>query len=106
MKLTPFKLVTVIADQRLKQKLIEFFQDAGITGYTYGPVYGRGRSLLDDTPGEEAENIQFEILVSPFVSRSLMKVIHKNEFSNGGVIVFEQDASVVRPEKFGGERPA
>ena len=104
MKLTKFKLVTVIADRRLKSKLIQFFKEAGITGYTFYPAYGKGASLFGDETAEESEKIQFKILVSPIVAPSLMKVIHEDEFSGGGVIVFEQDVAVVRPEKFGGSR--
>jgi hypothetical protein len=101
MKLTKVKLVTVIADRRLKGKLIQFFKDAGITGYTFYPAFGKGATLFGKDTAEESENIQFKILVAPIVSPSLMKVIHEDEFANSGVIVFEQDAAVVRPEKFG-----
>jgi hypothetical protein len=102
MKLTTVKLVTVIADRRLKGELIRFFTDAGITGYTFYPAYGKGPFLIEDETAEESENIQFKILVSPLLSLSLMKAVGDKEFFNGEVIVFEQDAAVLRPEKFGG----
>jgi hypothetical protein len=102
MKLTTVKLITVIADRRLKGELIQFFKEAGITGYTFYPAYGKGASLIEDEGVEESENIQFKILVSPLLSVSLMKAVYEKGFFDGGVIVFQQDAAVLRPEKFRG----
>lgn len=100
MKLTTVKLVTVIADKHLKDELIQFFKRAGITGYTFYPASGKGASHLEDDSSEESENIQFKILVPPMLSVSLMKAVAETQFFQGRVILFQQDATVLRPEKF------
>ena len=95
------KLVTVVAARHLKDELIEFFRAAGITGYTYGDVLGKGPEQLGQVGSAETENVKFKILVSKMISTSLMKAIAERAFFGGKIIVFQQDASVLRPEKFG-----
>ena len=102
MKLAAMKLVTVIADIRLKDELIRFFRNAGIAGYTFYPAYGKGASRLADDSSQESENIQFKILVPEMLSVSLMKAVAEKYFAGDSVIVFQQDATVIRREKFEG----
>ncbi|MDP6524994.1 MAG: hypothetical protein QGH15_12300 [Kiritimatiellia bacterium] len=106
MKLSTVKLVTVIADRALKQDLIQFFKDVGITGYTFCEVQGKGSSELADDSTEEAENVQFKILASQILSVSLMKAIAEKYIPTGNLILFQQDACVLRSEKFGPSTPA
>jgi len=100
MNLTGIKLVTVIANKNLKKTLIKFFKDAGVSGYTYYEAYGKGSHHLEDEASQETEQIQFKVLATDFISASLMKVISEELFSKEKIIVFQQDAQVIRGEKF------
>ncbi|MCD4780229.1 MAG: hypothetical protein K8S27_06760 [Candidatus Omnitrophica bacterium] len=100
MKLTNIKLVTIITNKNLKETLIKFFKEAGISGYTYYEAYGKGSHQLEDETSPETEHIQFKVLASNLIAVSLMKVISEELFSKDKVIVFQQDANVIRGEKF------
>ena len=104
MKLHDVKVVTVIVARHRKEDLIAFFKRAGITGYTYFEVQGKGTTRLVDEASAEAESVKFKIIVSRIVSVSLMKSLAEEAFPAGHIVVFQQDASVLRPEKFG-EKP-
>jgi len=100
MKLTNVKLVTIIADKNLKETLVNFLKEAGVSGYTYYEAYGKGSHQLEDVTSPETEHIQFKVLASDFISISLMKEISEELFSKEKVIIFQQDAHVIRGEKF------
>ena len=100
MKLTSIKLVTIIADRKLKNVLIRFFKDAGISGYTYYEAYGKSSKQLKDETSKEAEHLQFKILATEFLANSLMKTIAEELFAKEPVVVFRQDTDVIRGEKF------
>ena len=100
MQLTNIKLVTIIANRSLKKKLVKFLKEAGVSGYTYYDAYGKGSHQLEDETSPETEHIQFKVLASNLISISLMQVISEELFSKEKVIVFQQDANVIRGEKF------
>jgi nitrogen regulatory protein PII len=100
MNLTNIKLVTIIANKNLKKTLIKFFKEAGVSGYTYYEAYGKGSHQLEDETSQEIEQIQFKVLATDFISVSLMKAISEGLFSKEKIIVFQQDAHVIRGEKF------
>jgi len=101
MKPTTTSLVTIVAERDLEDGLIRFFREAGITGYTQSHVSGRGASQLQSDPSGDTENVQFKILLPTLMSTSLMRTIIREFSPRGKVIVFQQDAMVLRPEKFG-----
>jgi len=106
MNLTDVKLVTIIADRSLKKELIQFFTRIGITGYTYCNVQGKGSSEIGDDSRGETKNIQFKILASQVLSISLMKAVAEEYIPRGNLVIFQQDAAVLRSGKFGPAYPA
>jgi len=106
MELETVKLVTIIAKRTLKASLVQFFKLAGVTGYTLCDVQGKGASEIGNDSSKEAENIQFKILASQMISVCLMKTIADEYIPKGNLIIFQQDAVVLRSEKFGPADPA
>lgn len=100
MNLTNIKMVIIIADKKLKKTVIKFFKEAGVSGYTSCVAYGKGSCQLKDKASQETELVQFKVLAADFISVSLMKSISEELFSKEKVIVFQQDAHVIRGEKF------
>ena len=80
--------------------MIQFFKEAGVSGYTYYEAYGKGSHQLGDENSSETEHIQFKVLASDLIAVDLMQLISEELFSKDTVIVFQQDASVIRGEKF------
>lgn len=100
MKLNSIKLVTIIAPKDLKGELIALFKSAGISGYTYFEAFGKGAGQLWDQNTRETDNLQFKVLVPILIAHTLMQTIAEKYFGKHKVIVFEQDANVIRYEKF------
>jgi nitrogen regulatory protein PII len=101
MELTTVKLVTIIAKRTLKPDLIRFFKAVGVTGYTFCEVQGKGALELHGASSTEAKNIQFTVLASQMISVSLMKAIAEEYIPGKNLIIFQQDATVLRSDKFG-----
>lgn len=98
MNLVPCKLVTIIAEDELENRLIEDLHALGAKGYTVARVHGSGlhRPRLDEWEGE---NVLLETLVSDEVADRVVKEISEKYFAEFGVTVFITDAQVVRAEK-------
>lgn len=103
MELKTVKLVTIIAEKSLKSDLIQFLKKIGVTGYTFCDVHGKGSSELHDESRKESKNIQFKILASQMLSVSLMKAIAEEYIPGRNLVIFQQDAMVLRSDKFGPE---
>lgn len=100
MQLNTMKLITIVANRNLKGELIGFLKDSGVSGYTSYNSYGKGASQLNEKGQDEIETVQIKVLTSPMLSNSIMKAIAQTYFDQHKIIIFEQDAQVIRPEKF------
>ena len=99
MKLTNLKLVTIIAEAVLEEKIIIDLKKSGAKGYTVVSSHGEGSRGMraGEIPGE---NIRIETLVSPAVAEKIMENISSHYFQNYAVICYLTDASVLRGEKY------
>ena len=100
MKLAAIKSVTIIAPKKLKDDLIALLRSAGISGYTYCYVLGGGEKQLRKIDSKENENVKFKILVPHLTAYTLMQAVAETYFEKEKVVLFEQDANVIRFEKF------
>jgi nitrogen regulatory protein PII len=100
MKLSAIKSVTIIAPLKLKDDLVVLLRSAGISGYTYYYVFGGGEKQLREIDSKEIENVKFRILVPHLLAYTLMQDVAEKYFEKEKVILFAQDANVMRFEKF------
>lgn len=101
MKLTTIKLVTIIAPKYLKEAIVGLLKSTGIRGFTYYYVYGAGERQIDGYEADDVENVKFCVVVPNLLAGTLMKVVSEEYFDKEKVIAFEQDANVIRSNKFG-----
>ena len=99
MKLTYLKLVTIISEAVLEEKIILALKAAGAKGYTVVGSHGEGSCGMrtGEIPGE---NIRIETLVSSAVAEKIMEHISTHYFQNYAVVCYLTDASVLRGEKY------
>lgn len=93
------KLITIIADEAIQDKVFQELNEAGSKGYTVSPAYGRGLSSKNFSSWEGV-NVRIESLVSEEKALEIMENLSKKFFGRYGVIAFLQDVSVLRKEKF------
>jgi nitrogen regulatory protein P-II 2 len=93
------KLVTIVAESVLADRLTRAILAAGATGYTLTPATGAGsRDMRASTL--DGENIRIETLASPAVAEALLERLARDWFPHYAVIAWVSDVAVLRGEKY------
>jgi nitrogen regulatory protein P-II 2 len=95
MQLHPLKLVTIVAEEILKDRLVKRIQELGATGASYHRTQGVGsRSARhNDMFGE---NIQMKIVCAPDVAEAILTYISENYFEHYAIVAWVMDVQVMR----------
>ena len=99
MQLAELKLVTIIAEEILKDRLVQKVQELGATGASFHRTQGVGsRSVRhNDMFGE---NIQMKIVCPKEVAEAIVKYISDNYFENYAIVAWMMDVQVMRGENY------
>ena len=99
--LAPMRLVTIVAESVLEDRLVTAVMAAGATGYTTSPASGAGsRDLRSTTLG--GQNVRVEALVPDDAAERLMAVLVKDWFPHYAVVAWVSAVEVVRGAKYAG----
>lgn len=93
------KLVTIVTERILKDKLLEEIKELGAKGYTTTKVNGEGSRGVRASQWE-GQNVKIETLVGPAVAEKIIDYIAEHYFEHYAVIVYAQDVSAVRGTKY------
>lgn len=99
MHTTSLKLVTIVAERILKEPLLRALEDLGARGYTLTDSSGKGSRGVRAAEWE-GPDVRIESLVSPRVADALVDHVAEKYFEHFAVIVYVQDAEVVRGDKY------
>ncbi len=103
MKLTNFKLVTIICEPVLSSRILELSHGLGATGFTMTEVRGQGNG--EKSSGEIPDSkLKIEIIMAPDAAIHLMNSLSEIYFENYSVITYSSEISVLRPKKFDSEK--
>jgi nitrogen regulatory protein P-II 2 len=108
MRLTPMRLVTVIASEDIEKQLVAELKQLGASGYTVLPARGEGHHGAR-TSSLEGANVQIEAIVDPATADRIVERLHTHYQPRFQLVVYVGDIEVVRAEKFappGGGEPA
>ena len=94
------KLVTIVCEAYAKAAVTKLLRDVGAHGYTLFAVEGDGSRGRREADIPEFTNIQVEVIVPAEVAQILLTRLEKEFFSRYGMIAFESDVRVLRPNKF------
>ena len=99
MQTTTLPMLTIIAEEVLKERLIEDLKHAGVKGYTWTLVEGEGSRHMraGEVPGQ---NVKLEVITTAEVTDRLLERLTKSYFPNYAVIAFVSQVQVVRGEKY------
>jgi nitrogen regulatory protein PII len=99
MPTTSAKLITIIAEDELEERLERDVLQLGARGYTVVRV--RGEGLHGARKSEwEGENIRIEAVVSPEVAQRILDHLATKYFAHFAVVAYVSTVEVVRAEKF------
>lgn len=99
MKTTTLKLVTIVTERILEDRLLRTITDLGAKGYTLTQATGKGSRGVRASEWEGPDT-RIEILVSKSVADKIVEHIASDFFEHYAVIVYVQDAEVVRGDKY------
>lgn len=99
MHTTTLKLVTIVTERILEDRLLRKLDEIGAKGYTLTQATGKGSRGVRASEWEGPDT-RIETLVSEEVADAIMQYIAENFFEHYAVIVYVQDAEVVRGNKY------
>ena len=100
MNLHPMKLVTIICEALLEERVVEILRQCGSHGHTAYSVRGSGSQGDRSADIVETGNVQIEIIVKPAVAEAVLERLHHELFSSYAMVAYETDVRVMRPQKF------
>lgn len=99
MQTTTLKLVTIVTERILEDRLLRKVEELGAKGYTLTQATGKGSRGVRASEWEGPDT-RIQSLVSEKVADAIVEFIAENFFEHYAVIVYVQDAEVVRGEKY------
>ena len=99
MDLKLLKLVTIVAEAVISDKIIREIKALGATGYTVTAAEGQGSRGVRASEWE-GKNMRIETLVSEAVSEAILQMLATHYFPNYAVVAYVEDVRVVRGDKY------
>lgn len=100
MQTAPIKLVTIVAERILEERLIADIKRLGARGYTVFVVRGEGAHGVRESDLAEGRNIRIETLVSPETADHILAHLEERYFPDYAIVAYLQNVAVVRQEKY------
>jgi nitrogen regulatory protein P-II 2 len=95
----PLKLVTIVAEAVLEERLVRDIRRLGARGYTASEARGEGSRGL--RPIEwEGKNVKIETLVGPETAERILACLADHYFPHYAVVAYVENVEVVRGDKY------
>ncbi|MFN7562874.1 MAG: P-II family nitrogen regulator [Prosthecobacter sp.] len=94
------KLVTIVCEAVLEERIVEVLHECGAHGHTAFDVRGSGRQGQRSADLVESGNVQIEVIAKPSVAETMLARLHAEFFQDYAMVAYESDVRVMRPEKF------
>jgi nitrogen regulatory protein P-II 2 len=96
---TPLKLVTVVGESVLSERLPAELRALGATGWTMSSAHGSGSRGMRSSvvPGD---NLRIEVVVSESLADRILTVLATDYFPNYALVAWVSDVQVVRGDKY------
>ncbi len=100
MNLHPMKLVTIICEALLEERVVEILRQCGTHGHTAYSVRGSGSQGDRTADIVETGNVKLEVIAKPAVAEAVLERLHRELFKDYAMVAYETDVCVMRPDKF------
>ena len=94
------KLVTVVTEASIGNKLVDELEKLGAHGYTITDARGKGARGVRDARLEFEANVRIEVICDDTVAGAIIDHLKEHYFANYAMIWFMSDVEVLRPSKF------
>ncbi len=92
------KNIVIIAELSLQASILATLEDLDVHHFTMFEVLGKGEHTSPETL--YSKNIRIESIVSAHLMDDILERFQAEHFGNKAIIVFVQEAEVVRHQKF------
>jgi nitrogen regulatory protein PII len=94
------RLLTIVTEAVLERELVGELDALGVRGYTITDARGRGSRGTRKSDWAQEGNIRVEIVCEPSVADRIAARLREQYYDHYAMILFIQDVSVLRPDKF------
>ena len=94
------KLLTIVAEALLEQRMIKDLERLGAHGYTLTDARGKGGRGVRNAGWERSGNIRIEVVCDATTAAAIAGHLQDHYYDNYAMILFIGDVEVLRPEKF------
>jgi hypothetical protein len=94
------RLLTVVTEAVLERELVAAFEALGVRGYTITDARGKGGRGRRQSDWAQESNIRIEIVCEPALAELVAQHLRERYYDHYAMILFLQDVSVLRPDKF------
>jgi nitrogen regulatory protein P-II 2 len=99
MALVPLKLVTIVAEAVLADRIIADIKRIGARGYTLTEVKGEGTRGVRASEWE-GKSVSIQTIVGPVVAERIVGHLAETYFRHYAVVAYVQTVEVARAEKY------
>ena len=104
MQLHPMKLITIVAEEVLRDQLVRKLLEMGATGCSYHSTQGTG--LSEARHGDVfSANVQIKVVCPAGVAEKIMAYLSEHYFGKYAMVAWLSDVEVVREAHFSKPRP-
>jgi hypothetical protein len=96
----PRRLLTIVTEALLERELLAEFEALGVRGYTITDARGKGSRGTRQSDWAQEGNVRIEIVCEPALAERVAARLRERFYDHYAMILYLQDVSVLRPEKF------
>jgi hypothetical protein len=100
MTFKPRKLVTIVSEAVLEERIVADALRLGARGYTVCDARGQGQRGARSGDWEANRNVRIEIVCGQEIAHALAEHLLATYYRDYAMILFVSDVDVIRPEKF------
>lgn len=94
------KLLTIVTEAPLEQRMIGDLERLGAHGHTITDARGKGSRGVRNAGWERSSNIRVEVVCDATTAAAIAMHLREHYYDNFAMILFIGDVEVLRPEKF------
>ncbi|MEM6327938.1 MAG: transcriptional regulator [Bacteroidota bacterium] len=99
MQTASYRLVTIVAERTVRDRLLNTIHRLGATGHTMQEVQGEGTRGLSGATWERP-SVKIETIVTEEIAERIADHVAERYFQHHSVIVYLQDVEVLRGSKY------
>ena len=98
--LKALRRITIVADEKLLDRLIENFVRLGASGYTYVACSGAGRRVLAAGGNPHGDQVRIEVVIPRDVCDAVLDYLRRDILKEHHVTACVETVDVVKPDQF------